>query len=196
MNAADTAIVVDSLVLGGVAETDGRLVPGDRLMFVNEQDVRHVSLQDAVHILKGLPQGPVRIEVVKCLVDSDEADEQSSSPSSHEDEDVVNVVNAKMNTLPAQQPLETLSSVDIVSRQIASASETALHSTCNSSISTNSSQCTPPTLGVAAAAALVARPTELTRLNSVPQLPASLERTIRIHKTNDSLGTLISCQIS
>ena len=61
---------------GGVAQTDGRLVPGDRLMFVNDQDVQHATLDEAVQALKGAPKGPVRIGVVKALpvADASESD--------------------------------------------------------------------------------------------------------------------------
>ena len=36
MNPSQTVIVIRSLVPGGVAQQDGNLVPGDRLMFVND----------------------------------------------------------------------------------------------------------------------------------------------------------------
>lgn len=32
-----TLVVIRSLVPGGVAQQDGRLIPGDRLLFVNDQ---------------------------------------------------------------------------------------------------------------------------------------------------------------
>lgn len=35
----ETVIVVQSLVPGGVAQADGRIVPGDRLLFVNNHDL-------------------------------------------------------------------------------------------------------------------------------------------------------------
>ena len=38
MNKDETVVVIRSLVPGGVAQQDGRLIPGDRLMFVNEVD--------------------------------------------------------------------------------------------------------------------------------------------------------------
>ncbi|XP_063075915.1 multiple PDZ domain protein [Engraulis encrasicolus] len=62
-----TVIVIRSLVPGGLAERDGRLLPGDRLMFVNNIDLRHVSLDHAVHVLKGTPYGIIRIAVAKPL---------------------------------------------------------------------------------------------------------------------------------
>jgi len=43
-------IVIRSLVPGGVAAWDGRIVPGDRLMFVNDVDLAHASLDEAVQV--------------------------------------------------------------------------------------------------------------------------------------------------
>lgn len=37
---AHTLVVIRSLVPGGVAQQDGRLIPGDRLLFVNDQVYR------------------------------------------------------------------------------------------------------------------------------------------------------------
>ncbi|XP_062408828.1 multiple PDZ domain protein [Sardina pilchardus] len=62
-----TVIVIRSLVPGGLAERDGRLLPGDRLMFVNDTDLRHASLEHAVQVLKRSAYGTVRIGVAKPL---------------------------------------------------------------------------------------------------------------------------------
>ncbi|XP_007647204.1 multiple PDZ domain protein isoform X2 [Cricetulus griseus] len=62
-----TVIVIRSLVPGGIAEKDGRLVPGDRLMFVNDINLENSSLEEAVEALKGAPSGMVRIGVAKPL---------------------------------------------------------------------------------------------------------------------------------
>lgn len=48
----------------GIAEKDGRLLPGDRLMFVNDVNLENSSLEEAVQALKGAPSGTVRIGVV------------------------------------------------------------------------------------------------------------------------------------
>ncbi|KAG9346900.1 hypothetical protein JZ751_005827 [Albula glossodonta] len=72
---AKTVIVIRSLVPDGVAELDGRLLPGDRLMFVNDTNLENASLEDAVQALKGAAIGKVRIGVAKPLpIDSSEAD--------------------------------------------------------------------------------------------------------------------------
>ncbi|KAL2079011.1 hypothetical protein ACEWY4_024755 [Coilia grayii] len=77
---AKTVIVIRSLVPGGVAEVDGRLLPGDRLMFVNSTNLENASLEDAVQALKGAPMGKVHIGVSKPLPTEDE----DGGPSSQE----------------------------------------------------------------------------------------------------------------
>ncbi|XP_071445203.1 patj homolog [Hetaerina americana] len=67
MNPSETVIVIRSLVPGGVAQTDGRLVPGDRLLAVNDSRLENASLDRAVQALKGAPRGVVRIAVAKPL---------------------------------------------------------------------------------------------------------------------------------
>ncbi|XP_056180527.1 multiple PDZ domain protein isoform X20 [Falco biarmicus] len=64
---SNTVIVIRSLVPGGVAEQDGRLLPGDRLMFVNDINLENGSLEEAVQALKGAPPGTVKIGVAKPL---------------------------------------------------------------------------------------------------------------------------------
>ncbi|XP_031619858.1 patj homolog [Contarinia nasturtii] len=67
LDANDTLIVIRSLVPGGVAQLDGRLIPGDRLLFVNDMNLENSSLDQAVQALKGAPKGVVRIGVAKPL---------------------------------------------------------------------------------------------------------------------------------
>ncbi|XP_032873897.1 multiple PDZ domain protein isoform X3 [Amblyraja radiata] len=62
-----TVIVIRSLVPSGVAELDGRLLPGDRLMFVNQINLENAILEEAVQALKGASGGSVRIGVAKPL---------------------------------------------------------------------------------------------------------------------------------
>ncbi|XP_019373140.1 PREDICTED: multiple PDZ domain protein isoform X13 [Gavialis gangeticus] len=108
---ANTVIVIRSLVPGGVAERDGRLLPGDRLMFVNDVNLENGSLEEAVQALKGAPAGTVRIGVAKPLPgvgeDSSNAsvDFQMSSKSSN-NMDLVqrgteNKTSVKINLEPA-----------------------------------------------------------------------------------------------
>ena len=67
MNPNETVIVIRSLVPGGVAQQDGRLVPGDRLMCVNSINLEQASLDEAAQALKGATKGVVRIGVAKPL---------------------------------------------------------------------------------------------------------------------------------
>lgn len=67
LDPTDTLIVIRSLVPGGVAQMDGRLIPGDRLLFVNETRLENASLDQAVQALKGAPKGIVQIGVAKPL---------------------------------------------------------------------------------------------------------------------------------
>ena len=52
---------------GGVAQVDGRLIPGDRLISVNDVHLESATLEQAVQALKGAPRGVVRIGVTKPL---------------------------------------------------------------------------------------------------------------------------------
>lgn len=70
-------IIIRSLVPGGVAQVDGRLVPGDRLISVNEISLVSATLDQAVQALKGAPKGMVRIGILKPLPTPDQ-DESTS----------------------------------------------------------------------------------------------------------------------
>ncbi|XP_063871679.1 multiple PDZ domain protein-like isoform X4 [Scylla paramamosain] len=65
LNPQETVIVIRSLVPGGVAEKDGRLIPGDRLVAVNGTNLENATLDQAVAALKGAPKGTVSIAVAK-----------------------------------------------------------------------------------------------------------------------------------
>ncbi|XP_036439067.1 multiple PDZ domain protein isoform X2 [Colossoma macropomum] len=78
MDPDKTVIVIRSLVPEGVAELDGRLLPGDRLMYVNNTNLESASLEEAVQALKGANLGTVRIGVAKPLPTEDDAASSSS----------------------------------------------------------------------------------------------------------------------
>ena len=63
----ETVIVIRSLIPGGVAHLDQRIVPGDRLVYVNDIRLDNASLDMAVQALKGAPFGPVRLGIAKPL---------------------------------------------------------------------------------------------------------------------------------
>ncbi|XP_064604764.1 multiple PDZ domain protein-like isoform X2 [Liolophura sinensis] len=81
MNPSDTVIVIRSLVPGGVAQQDGRLVPGDRLIFVGEVNLENATLDQAVQALKGAPKGLVRIGVAKPLPIPESLHESPETPA-------------------------------------------------------------------------------------------------------------------
>lgn len=61
-------IVIRSLVADGVAERSGELLPGDRLVSVNEYCLDNTPLAQAVEVLKAVPPGIVRLGICKPLV--------------------------------------------------------------------------------------------------------------------------------
>ncbi|XP_059047271.1 patj homolog [Achroia grisella] len=62
-----TVIVVRSLVPGGVAEKNGDISPGDRVMSVNGVSIKNATLDQAVQALKGAPRGVVRVGIARPL---------------------------------------------------------------------------------------------------------------------------------
>ncbi|XP_034101773.1 patj homolog [Drosophila sulfurigaster albostrigata] len=86
LDSNDTLIVIRSLVPGGVAQLDGRLIPGDRLLFVNSINLENASLDQAVQALKGAPKGVVRIGVAKPLPMTDNSLKACSNASTTSDE--------------------------------------------------------------------------------------------------------------
>nr|CAH7758328.1 unnamed protein product [Callosobruchus chinensis] len=65
VNPTETVIVIRSIIPGGTAELEGTILPGDRLLKVNQIDVSRATLDQAVNVLKGAPNGTVFIEVAK-----------------------------------------------------------------------------------------------------------------------------------
>ncbi|NXI66793.1 INADL protein, partial [Anseranas semipalmata] len=84
-----TAIVISSLVAGGVAESGGELLPGDRLVFVNEKYLDSATLAEAVEVLKSVPPGRVSLGICKPLVGG-----------SKEEENMRNADTSNMKTSP------------------------------------------------------------------------------------------------
>ncbi|ERE83059.1 inaD-like protein [Cricetulus griseus] len=63
-----SVIVIRSLVADGVAERSGELLPGDRLVSVNEFSLDNATLTEAVEVLKAVPPGAVHLGICKPLV--------------------------------------------------------------------------------------------------------------------------------
>ena len=103
LNPSETVIVIRSLVPGGVAQQDGRLIPGDRLMFVNNIPLGNASLDTAVQALKGAAQGTVLIGVSKPLpvTDSQITTENTSEEDTSQDNTEVRSAVSDMDTDPA-----------------------------------------------------------------------------------------------
>ncbi|CAF0743296.1 unnamed protein product [Rotaria sordida] len=59
--------VIRALVSGGVAQLDGRVVPGDRLLAVNDIAFENMNLNEVIKILKSTPKGPVKLSLSKPL---------------------------------------------------------------------------------------------------------------------------------
>uniref|UniRef100_A0A672UEM4 InaD-like protein n=1 Tax=Strigops habroptila TaxID=2489341 RepID=A0A672UEM4_STRHB len=74
-----TAIVISSLLPGGVAERGGELQPGDRLVFVNEKSLDSATLPEAVEVLKSVPPGTVSLGICKPLVGESKEEENMHS---------------------------------------------------------------------------------------------------------------------
>ncbi|XP_023574084.1 inaD-like protein isoform X2 [Octodon degus] len=81
-----SVIVIRSLVADGVAERSGALLPGDRLVSVNEYSLEDASLVDAVEVLKAVPPGTVQLGICKPLVE-DEKEESCYVLQSSNNED-------------------------------------------------------------------------------------------------------------
>lgn len=60
-------IVIRALVPGGVAQLDGRIIPGDRLVAVNDITFENMNLDEVIKILKSIPKGPVKLSLSKPL---------------------------------------------------------------------------------------------------------------------------------
>ncbi|XP_048802016.1 inaD-like protein isoform X4 [Lagopus muta] len=80
-----TAIVISSLVAGGVAERAGELLPGDRLVFVNGKYLDSTTLKEAVEVLKSVPPGRVSLGICKPLVGESKEENVHSMDTSNMD---------------------------------------------------------------------------------------------------------------
>lgn len=66
-----TVIVVRGLIPGGSAELSNLIFPGDRLVYVNHENLNGLNLDQAVNILKGMPLGIVKLGLCRPLSSSD-----------------------------------------------------------------------------------------------------------------------------
>lgn len=113
LDASDTLIVIRSLVPGGVAQLDGRLIPGDRLLFVNDINLENSSLDQAVQALKGAPKGVVKIGVAKPLPMADTS--LNLSQQNHSDLSMLNTSSNIMmsaTTMPTNTTTTAMTTMD------------------------------------------------------------------------------------
>ncbi|XP_011762734.2 inaD-like protein isoform X4 [Macaca nemestrina] len=87
LDSTRSVIVIRSLVADGVAERSGGLLPGDRLVSVNEYCLDNISLAEAVEILKAVPPGIVRLGICKPLVEDNKEEESCYILHSSSNED-------------------------------------------------------------------------------------------------------------
>ncbi|XP_068848583.1 inaD-like protein isoform X3 [Capricornis sumatraensis] len=81
-----SVIVIRSLVPDGVAERGGELLPGDRLVSVNQYCLDNITLAEAVEVLKAVPPGSVRLGICKPLVEGDKEEESHILLSSNNED--------------------------------------------------------------------------------------------------------------
>ena len=85
---------------GGTAQVDGRLLPGDRIMYVNDTSLdTHTSLDCAVQALKGAQFGPVKIGIARPINFEEDktpsCDTKEKKPFDILEKDKANEVDAK-----------------------------------------------------------------------------------------------------
>ncbi|XP_052685136.1 multiple PDZ domain protein-like isoform X10 [Crassostrea angulata] len=204
-NLNKTVIVIKSLVPGGVAQVDGRLLPGDRLIFVNDEMLENASLDEAVNALKGAPKGIVRIGVKKALplggIEAhQQAELQDSAPPplpvslppaldeqiDHTEEELsIKIINPKR--VRNQSKHQKTASVD--SQQSSSSDQPITSDLTNShspSIVNSTNHITSPSLSPLSSPRLAR-----TLSGGADSLPVSLEKVIKIKKSRDPLGLTV-----
>lgn len=53
------------LLLGGAADKNGELMPGDEIIFVNDKDFTTLSRIEAWNLMKKIPDGIVKIHIYR-----------------------------------------------------------------------------------------------------------------------------------
>ncbi|XP_022238826.1 uncharacterized protein LOC106457273 isoform X3 [Limulus polyphemus] len=188
MNPNETIIVIRSLVPGGVAQQDGRLLPGDRLLFVNDVPLENACLETAVQALKGASKGVVRIGVAKPLPlpESDQmtVDDLSCSTSDYSRRSSPNL---PPTTLPST--LGVSSQVDYEGSGLQDSKlkvlEADLTPSSLSSVAILDSQDSSPFNSPSLSPSVGRWGPE------IPPIPVALERIARIKKESSSLGMIL-----
>jgi len=90
-------IVIRALVPGGVAQLDGRVIPGDRLVAVNDITLENMNLDDVIQILKSTPKGLVKLSLSKPLPYPKFKNDNEDKTSTDSDQDINNNNNNQIN---------------------------------------------------------------------------------------------------
>jgi len=194
-NMSQTVVVIRSLVPGGVAQVDGRLIPGDRLMFVNQTNLENASLDTAVQALKGAPQGMVSIGVAKPLPVEDTSIEITEEGST-------NVSRDENNGGDQPPPLPTSPVPNFESKDDQSSSFPIPGD--EESVVRNQLMIQSPERLIGASDRLIARGNnsmtvetrveEKTDADTFPPLPEPLEQRLKLKKDSDTLGLQVDIE--
>eukprot|EP00092_Neocalanus_flemingeri_P029346 GFUD01031858.1.p1 GENE.GFUD01031858.1~~GFUD01031858.1.p1 ORF type:complete len:2139 (-),score=780.47 GFUD01031858.1:627-7043(-) len=213
LNPSETVIVIRSLVPGGVAQQDGRLIPGDRLMFVNNIPLENASLDTAVQALKGAPQGLVMIGVAKPLpvTDSQVTDNSTEEESSGDNTEVRSAVS-DMETDPGVPMVRNDSITSDIpdlppplpTSPIPDEEEESTDGISSQPVSAESSPARNQTMSMPATERLIGgglksmtvetRYEERTDADNIPPLPEALEQKIKISKDAEALGLQVDIE--
>ncbi|XP_052777212.1 multiple PDZ domain protein-like isoform X9 [Mya arenaria] len=214
VNPGETVIVIRSLVPGGVAQMDGRLVPGDRLMFVNDVNLESATLDEAVQALKGAEKGVVQIGVAKPLplsggfpeVPVEEELEDAPPPlpvsspphMSALDEDTKDLLNWMDKTSPTvsdrapSSDQSTVLEVDLSDRQTdvlnISSSSDQFNTSDLKAVSASSSS-TPRTASPGISP--ITSPSLLRSFSGPDAFPPNLEKRITLKRSHNNLGMTV-----
>ena len=200
LNPSESVIVIRSLVPAGVAQQDGRLIPGDRLMFVNKIPLENASLDTAVQALKGAPQGLVRIGVAKPLPvpdsqateEEEEDTEVRSAVTDMETEEGAvtrqDSISSDIPDLPPPLPTSPIpEEEEVIETKVVSAEGSPVRGLAM-----------PPVerlLGSTSKSMTVeTRYEERTDSDNIPPLPSALEQKIRILKDAENLGLQVDIE--
>ena len=219
MNKDETVVVIRSLVPGGVAQQDGRLIPGDRLMFVNDVDLSHACLDEAVQALKGAPRGIVRVGVSKPLPVPDSSttiSQHTSHGDSTADNTEIRSELSDMETPPpplpedmpppvptSPLPEEELDGIDETKasrKGVAVVKKLPPPPASSSSSEIKENPITRQTMALPSPTERLVSLTTTTRIvkssevESIPPLPEALERSIKVVKGSDTLGVQVDIE--
>ena len=203
LNPTESVIVIRSLVPGGVAQQDGRLIPGDRLMFVNKIPLENASLDAAVQALKGAAQGTVQIGVAKPLP---VADSQMTEEEDTGDVTEVRSTVSDMETDPGAMARQDSISSDIpdlppplptspIPEEEERKPAEKLYSPETSPVRNIAMPPVERLLGSTTKSMTVeTRYEERTDSDNIPPLPSALEQRIKIVKDAESLGLQVDIE--